>query len=201
MFSQIVSHDSSLRFFRFDCQTANAPPPGWQGAGAPCPFSAPRKNEGSRAPTGAGAEAPHPVARLAAGRSPDRRRSPANDAGRRAFRRSAAAFSLRRRAALSPMAQACPPIVSQLLAGDHSVPGRSPDAARVRGCEPRPRAPPQSEARNCRAPAAGFEDLFSGPASGLLRHQDASRWRPSASRVHASIRVVWECVRNFSRGM
>ncbi len=27
--------------------------------------------------------------------------------------------------------KACPPIVSQLLAGDHSVPGRSPDAARV----------------------------------------------------------------------
>ena len=31
--------------------------------------------------------------------------------------------------------------VSQLLAGDRCVPGRSPDAARVRGCEPRPRAP------------------------------------------------------------
>ena len=31
--------------------------------------------------------------------------------------------------------------ISQLLAGDRSVPGRSPDAARERGCEPRPRAP------------------------------------------------------------
>ena len=28
-----------------------------------------------------------------------------------------------------------------------------------------------AEARNCRAPAAGFEDLFSGPASGLLHHK------------------------------
>ena len=33
--------------------------------------------------------------------------------------------------------------VSQLLAGNRSVPGRSPDAARVRGCEPRARAPHQ----------------------------------------------------------
>ena len=31
--------------------------------------------------------------------------------------------------------------VSQLLAGGRSTSGRSPDAARVRGCEPRPRAP------------------------------------------------------------
>jgi hypothetical protein len=29
-------------------------------------------------------------------------------------------------------AQTCPPVVSQLLAGDRCVPGRSPDAARVR---------------------------------------------------------------------
>ncbi len=55
-----------------------------------------------------------------------------------------------------------------------AAPGRSPDAARVRAVRARPRAPHQHEARNCRAPAAGFEDLFSGPASGLLRHQDAS---------------------------
>src|SRR4051812_8763095 len=58
---------------------------------------------GSRAPTGAGAEAPHPVTVLAdrsiSGNSAgDRRRDTAH---RRAFRRSAAAFSLRRRAALS----------------------------------------------------------------------------------------------------
>src|SRR5206468_6112641 len=35
-----------------------------------------------------------------------------------------------------------------------------------------------TKARNCRAPAAGLKDLFSGPASGLLRHQDASRVAP-----------------------
>ena len=49
-----------------------------------------------------------------------------------------------------------------------------PETARVRACEAHPRAPPQSEARNCRAPAAGLKDQFSGPASGLLHHQDAS---------------------------
>jgi len=71
---------------------------------------------------------------------------------------------------------ACSRLISQLLAGGRSTSGRSPDAARVRAVRSaRPRAPPQSEARNCRAPAAGFEDPFSGPASGLLRHQDASR--------------------------
>src|SRR2546423_1786409 len=37
-----------------------------EGAGAPCRFPLP-KIEGSRAPTGAGAEAPHPVTRLAVG--------------------------------------------------------------------------------------------------------------------------------------
>ena len=63
-----------------------------------------------------------------ADRSPDRRRSPASDVGRRAFRRPAAAFSFRRRAALSGICAD----VSQLPAGDRSVPGRSPDAARVR---------------------------------------------------------------------
>jgi len=34
-----------------------------------------------------------------------------------------------------------PPTVSQLLAGGRSASGRSPGMARVRGCEPRPRAP------------------------------------------------------------
>ena len=118
---------------------------------------------------------------------------------RRASRRSAAAFSLRRRAALSGPARdfrdlafrsafrartsANPQLpsgsVSQLLAGDRCVPERSPDTARVRGCESRPRAPPQSEARNCRAPAAGRQGPVVGPRlSGLLRHHDASRWHP-----------------------
>jgi hypothetical protein len=79
-------------------------------------------------------------------------------------RRSTAAFSFRRRAALSPggsfflpllgassphrvvappsIGKAKPARVSQLLAGTHSGSGRSPDAARVRGLrQPRPRAP------------------------------------------------------------
>ncbi|MEA2872163.1 MAG: hypothetical protein QOH67_2139, partial [Hyphomicrobiales bacterium] len=69
--------------------------------GAPLSISAPRKNEGSRAPTGAGAEAPHPMTRLAVRSiSENAQRSPASNGGRRASRRSAAAFSLRRRAAL-----------------------------------------------------------------------------------------------------
>jgi len=89
--------------------------------------------EGSRAPTGAGAEAPHPVTLLAVGSiSENAQRSPANDGGRRASRRSAAAFSLRRRAALSSMAQRAHRSSAKLLAGGRSASGRSPAAARVR---------------------------------------------------------------------
>jgi hypothetical protein len=46
------------------------------------PFSAPRENEGSRAPTGAGADTPHPWRASRSRLSPDRRRRPAHDAGR-----------------------------------------------------------------------------------------------------------------------
>src|SRR5947209_10206064 len=47
---------------------ANAPPPACRGARvAPCLCPLPQKMRGSRAPTGAGAEAPHPVTRLAVG--------------------------------------------------------------------------------------------------------------------------------------
>jgi len=52
-----------------------------------------------------------------------------------------AAFSVRRRAALCLHAPEAAHGVSQLLAGVPSDPGRSPGAARVRGCEPRPQAP------------------------------------------------------------
>jgi len=158
----------------FNCQPKLRRPVCGRAPGAPCPFPFPKQDEGSRAPTGAGADTPHPVARLAVEPISGSPEITGRIADRRAFRRSAAAFSLRRRAALSSMARVCPSIVSQLLAGGRSASGRSPDAARVRGCEPRPRAPHQSEARNCRAPAAGVRDLFSGPASGLLRAQDAS---------------------------
>jgi hypothetical protein len=155
---------------------ANAPPPvSRAGAGCPCPISVPRKCEGSRAPTGAGADTPHPVTCLATGPSPG---TPEDD--RPMTRAGAPLGALLRRSpsGVGPRfrrwCKACPPIVSQLLAGDRCVPGRSPDAARVRGCEPRPRAPHQHEARNCRAPAAGLRDLFSGPASGSSRLHDAS---------------------------
>src|SRR4051794_19369113 len=89
------------------------------GAGAPLSFSAPSKNEGSRAPTGAGAEAPHPVTVLA-----DRSISGSPEitggiAHRRASRRSAAAFSLRRRA--PPLAARYRAAVSQLLAGGYRL--------------------------------------------------------------------------------
>ena len=90
--------------------------------------------------------------------------------------------------------ETCPSIVSQLLAGGRCTSGRSPDAARVHAVRTaRPRAPHQHEARNCRAPAAGFEDLFSGPASGLLHHQDASRVTPlseqGAHKISADTRT------------
>jgi len=53
------------------------------GAGAPWSlFRSPSKNEGSRAPTGAGAEAPHPWRASRSRLSPDRRRRPAHDARR-----------------------------------------------------------------------------------------------------------------------
>src|SRR6478609_8469510 len=59
-------------------------------------------SEGGRAPTGAGADRRTlwPASRL--GRSAVRRRSPANDAGRRASRRSTAAFA-RRGYSVSPV--------------------------------------------------------------------------------------------------
>jgi hypothetical protein len=63
---------------------------------------------------------------------------------RRVFRRTITAFSSRRRAALCLHAPEAAHGVSRLPAGTLSGPGRSPGAARVRGCEPRPRAPYRS---------------------------------------------------------
>src|ERR1043165_1929742 len=110
-----------------------------------------------------------------------------------ASRRSAAAFSLRRRAALFgtdgpfgsaavlPFGPARPPqpseagsaSVSPLLAGGYR-PRAEPRRRPCAGCEPNTRAPHRSKARISRAPDRRIEDLFSGPASGLLRHHDAS---------------------------
>ena len=114
-----------------------------------------------------------PVVRLAVGPISG---SPEMRAGSPALRLSALRCGVLTTASGRAFCGALGTAVSQLLAGDRCVPGRSPDAARVHAVRSaHPRAPPQSEARNCRAPAAGFEDLFSGPASGLLHHQDASR--------------------------
>jgi len=64
--------------------------------------------------------------------------------------------------------------ISQLLAGDRSVPGRSPDAARVRAVRQHARGRRTNQGPELPGAGCRTEDLFSGPASGLLRHQDAS---------------------------
>jgi hypothetical protein len=143
-------------------------------------FSAPRKTRG--------AERRQALVRKR--RTPDRprgqvhlrkfgRRSPAIDAGRRAFRRSAAAFSLRRRAALSGICADQPAPGGGSLC-PQAEPRRRPSAccacstpagaAPVRG--------PELPGAGCRKTRPHLKPRL----SGLLRHQDASRWRPSASR-------------------
>ena len=120
-----------LRARHHHLQMSNSQAPSPRLGRAPVPFVCFRspKNEGSRAPAGAGAERRTRWPASRSSRSPRRRRSPAGYAHRRAYRRSAAAFSLRRRAALS--AARFRAAVSQLLAGGLSISGRSPDAARV----------------------------------------------------------------------
>ena len=87
----------------------------------------------------------------------------ANDACALASRRSTAAFSLRRRAALSSGSRghaqrtAVGPNVSLLQAGGHSTPGRSPAAARDGACEAPARAPHRPKTGNCPVPATGLD--------------------------------------------
>jgi hypothetical protein len=157
---------------------------------------------------------PHPWRASRSRLSPDRRRRPAHDAGRarlsalccgvfltapgRAFRdwwaplgpRSSCLSGQDVRRNLRKADQ--PPSASSWQ-GDVAL-GRSPDAARVRAVRSaHPRAPPQSEARNCRAPAAGRRDLFSGPAypacSATKTPLDDA---PQASRVkNPKQRTTW----------
>ena len=106
---------------------------------------------------------PWPASRQ--GRSSDRRRSPAHDAGRRASRRPAAALAIAFRpssvrATLVP-GDLAP--ISQLLAEAVVPPGGAPTPPGCRLRADSAGAAPASEARNCRAPAAGLQDLFSGP--------------------------------------
>ena len=112
-----------------------------------------------------------------------------------AFRRAITAFFFRRRAALCPRAASFRlqlrsrdafwvnrsfgasgkpwrSAVSQLLAGTRSGPGRSPGAARVRGYEPRPRAPRHPRSRSV---------LQERPSPGLLweyKHGNAAEFCP-----------------------
>ena len=146
------------------------------------------KARGGGAPGGAGAERRTPWPALRSGRSPVRRRSPANDAGRHASRRSTAAFSFRRRAALSTgggwALGSSPPAVSQLLAGDRSAPGRSPDAARVRALRGTPAGAAPAEARDFpRRRPPKKKSLFSGLSFGSSRLHDASRSAPQWTRL------------------
>jgi hypothetical protein len=104
--------------------------------------------------------------------SPDRRRSPASDVGRRAFRRSAAAFSLRRRAALSM--ELFHSMSASSWRGIIVSPGGAPTPPGYRLRAGSAGAAP-TKARNCRAPAAGsVMGRISSPSSGLLHAQDAS---------------------------
>ena len=89
---------------------------------------------------------PHPWPASRSGRSPDRRRSPADDAGRRASRRSTAAFreteiSLQLRAGLPGSGIGAGPVQQAPCRAILVPPGRGPGAARVRGYEPRPQGP------------------------------------------------------------
>ena len=84
-----------------------------------------------------------PVARLAVGPIPG---SPADDAGRRASRRSTAAFreteiSLQLRAGLPGSGIGAGPVQQAPCRAVLVPPGRGPGAARVRGYEPRPQGP------------------------------------------------------------
>src|SRR5262249_53559398 len=120
---------------------------------------------------------------LRSGRSLDRQGPPANDAGRRAFRRSTAAFretetSLQLRAGLPrstsfsrrPLRQSRFSRWSRSGRREGKVallqqvpcravvvpPGRGPGAARVRGDEPRPQGPPSLHPPNVSGRRPGF---------------------------------------------
>ncbi len=73
------------------------------------------------------------------------------------------------------------PPSAKLLAGTRSGPGRSPGAARVRGYEPRPRAPRSLTFRSGPECADGCSPPPS--ASRLLHHRDVSRRRPQPSKA------------------
>ena len=137
---------------------------------------------------------PWPASRSSPSPENSVRRGPAHDGGRRAFRRSIAAFSLRRRAALCvagpvdlpspapvlPFGPERPPHLTgpnrppsaKLLAGGHSASGRSPAAARVRAV--------RQHARGRRTSRCGFP-LW--PPKLERRISSAAPVRPATRRL------------------
>src|SRR3954468_20260405 len=133
----------------------------WRAGCAVVFFGSP-KNEGEQSADRRWCGTPHPVARLAVEPISG---SPEITGGiRPPARLSALCCGVFLAASGRAFCGAFGAAVSQLLAGGHSTSGRSPDAAREHGCEPCARAPLQSAARNCRAPAAGRRDRISSPA-------------------------------------
>jgi len=170
---------------RNDQRVVNAPPPVCVGLREPFVFfRSPKKMRGSRAPTGAGAERRT--------RGPPRGQTHLGIArDHRPMTRAGAPFgALLRRSpyGVGPRfrrwREVSPPIVSQLLAGDHSIPRRSPDAARVHAVRSaHPRAPPQYEARNYRAPAAGLRTCSPAPPPACSAITTPHESAPRLSRV------------------
>ena len=143
--------------------------------------------EGGRAPTGAGAEAPHPWPASRSGRSLDRQGSPADDAGRRASRRSTAAFreaetSLQFRAGLPGSGIGAGPVQQAPCRAVLVPPGRGPGAARVLGYEPRPQGPHLAPPNRTSPEDALSEQgellihVFLVPNQGLYPHKFVRCW-------------------------
>ena len=154
-----------LRARHHHLQMSNSQAPSPRLGRAPVPFVCFRspKNEGSRAPAGAGAERRTRWPASRSSRSPDRRRSPAGYAHRRAYRRSAAAFSLRRRAALSA-ALFAPPSASSWQEAI-VPPGGAPPPPGCVLCVSTPAGAAPAKARNCRAPATEVSACSPAPPS------------------------------------
>ena len=168
-----ICHGGARR--RFDCQTANAPPARLAGGGCPSSIFCSVKKEGSRTPTGADAEAPHPMTVLAdrsISGSSARDDRPLTGAGaplgallRRSHYGGGPRFRRWRKCAHRSSASSWQEAIVP--------PGGAPTPP---GCEGANLARGRRSSQGPELPGAGCrsEDLFSGPASGLLHAQDAS---------------------------
>jgi len=157
-----------------------------EGAGCPWSFSAPEKNEGSRAPTGAGAEAPHPVTRLATRSiSENAQRSPAGSpAG----------------APLDALLRCLPcgagPRFLGICAGQPapgrriSPPGGAPTPPVRRLTRPGTRAPHRRRPGFRRAPATRSAGLISGRASRLAPSNQRHRLTPLDEQGPSSMHII-----------